>query len=276
MFANARLVKMEPDYFDNLASSMLHCHHLHQSPLYDNSYSFIPLPPTPPSPSSNINMYRENPEIYQETGNQNPVTNSRLYHYEPSYQTIFGINNTIYQKSSTLKTHDDMSFILNSDNSCGVPSPSSLHLEYEHSSAKRDSETEETSKAFHQKLEESTSRCTYYDNLITQNIVDRDYYKDIKIKYPQSESIEWNYCKFDGEENAARNMEKQDAEPLGLCMLPISSPNESEDTGKQVVTRYMKYLLYLHVLIFFSFISYSSKYFSIMLNTKEKLLEKLN
>lgn len=246
MFANARLVKMEPDYFDNLASSLLHCHHLHQSPLYDNSYSFIPLPPTPPSPSGTMNMYRENLEIYQETGNQNP----KLYQYEPSYQTIFGINNTIYQKSSTLKAHDDISSILlNSDNSCGVPSPSSLHLEYEHPQAKRDSETEETTKAFHQKLEESTSRCTNYDNLITHNIVDRDYYKDVKIKYPQSESIEWNYCKFDGEENAARNMEKQDAEPLGLCMLPISSPNESEDTGKQVVRKYL-----LNVFTYFDFL----------------------
>ncbi|GLV42079.1 hypothetical protein CBL_04962 [Carabus blaptoides fortunei] len=219
---------MEPDYFDTLASSMLHCHHLHQSPLYDNSYSFIPLPPTPPSPAGNVNMYRETPEIYQETNNQIPATNSRLYHYEPSYQTIFGINNTIYQKTSTLKAHNDMSFILNSDNSCGVPSPSSLHLEYEHSSLRRDSETEE--RATQQKLEESTSRCTYYDNLIAQNIGERDYYKDIKIKYPQSESIEWNYCKFDGDANVERNIEKQDTDQVGLCMLPISSPNESEDT----------------------------------------------
>lgn len=99
MFCN---VKMEQDSYNHFYQS-------YQSQVYENNSN---LPTTPPP------MYAES-NYYQEI-----IPFSQFHQrnmYDQSFQTIFGIGNSIYNKTSTLRS-EDLNFYLNSIDFCGLGS----------------------------------------------------------------------------------------------------------------------------------------------------------
>lgn len=100
---------MEQESFNQ--SNPYHFYNHYQSPIYENNSN---LPPTPPP----NNLYPD-PNYYQDIL---PFSQfQRNLYYDSSFQTIFGIGNSIYNKTSTMRT-EDFNFYLNSPDFCGYSS----------------------------------------------------------------------------------------------------------------------------------------------------------
>lgn len=230
---------MEPAEFYEASSpnSILHCHHLHQNIFYDNSYNYIPLPPTPPSPSLNLNFYHE-PEAHH----QQFIPFQQRNYFEP-YPLSFGFSNTLHQKTSFIRPPDEINYGVNSDNSCGN-SPVSFPLDFDTSiSFKQSKYHKETSNGCLQKTAQSSQNDRCFHEEVNTNSNEIEYFEDHrKIKYPQNENIEWSSVKFI-EDNAVPVVEQDLTQPEEFnedTFLSVSSPlQESDDAGIYFVIHIM-------------------------------------
>lgn len=226
MFAN---VKMEPEILDAYSGQILHFSHIHHQNIYYDNYSFIPLPPTPPSP----NLYQE-ANIFN---HQFIPANQRTYYYEncqlPSFPLKSAFNRSLH--SEEVSSHP----FNNDTSSSDEPSllfPSSQ--DFETSSAKVQDNHEENSameyfaeRLFNSKHEDSINVATThssYEEHTCQNQEDVD--RQMKIKFPHNQIEDcWNTSlgieDVQGGITATEDCHQQ-------CVLSIESPFESDDIGE--------------------------------------------
>lgn len=222
---------MEPEVLDAYSTQFVHFSHLHHQNVYYDNYGFIPLPPTPPSPSFNTNPYQDS-NIFN-----NHSFNQRTHHYEKCHLP-FNFTNSLPLKSSFVRPHSGevSSHPFNNDASCDEPPllfPSPQDFETTSEKLQHNCEENNAMEYFAEKLFNSkhetfdTGEHCYYQN-------EGDINRQIKIKVSHDQNPEWNGLRIDtslelkdghAEIPTTENFHHQ-------CALSIESPIKSDDLGK--------------------------------------------